>query len=328
MKIAFHVYHLTFRGTEIATFDYALFNKFLLGNESIIVTPKNPTQPINPNVLKKFIKEFKIFEYDNKQHLQEICECECINAIYFIKYGTNDGLILDKIPSLIHCVFTTQDPHGTIYAGVSDSVSSVNRSLFQTVKYPVVNHMIYLPDLKSDYRKDLNIPESAIVFGRHGGSDTFDIPFVKNVILKILESRNDVYFIFCEKPMLLKDVDHERILCLESFSDTRIKRKFINTCDAMIHASSLGESFGLSVLEFSYCNKPVITWNGGLLHKQHLVNLNSKAIIYSNDNELFHILKTYERENYINNDWDVTQSFTPEKIMNQFKTVFLDSLKI
>ena len=324
MKIAFHVYHLSFRGTEIATFDYALFNKLILGNESIIVTPKNPTQPINQTVLKKFKKEFEIYEYNDKLHLQNICEHQCVGAIYFIKYGTNDGLILDKIPSLVHCVFTTRDPHGTIYAGVSDSVST---SLGE-VKYPVVNHMIYLPDLKSDYRKDLNIPESAIVFGRHGGGDTFDIPFVKNTILKILQSRNDVYFIFCEKPMILKDVTHERIIYLEPFSDTRIKRKFINTCDAMIHGCSLGESFGLSILEFSYCNKPVITWNGGSLHKQHLANLNTKAVTYSNENELFRILKEYERENYINKDWNVTLPFTPEKVMNQFKAVFLDSIKI
>ena len=32
----------------------------------------------------------------------------------------------------------------------------------------------------------------------------------------------------------------------------------------------VGESFGLSVLDFAYCEKPVITWNGGLWHKQHL----------------------------------------------------------
>ena len=44
--------------------------------------------------------------------------------------------------------------------------------------------------------------------------------------------------------------------------DLNYKVKFINTCDAMIHARAMGETFGLAVAEFSKKNKPVIFVSG------------------------------------------------------------------
>ena len=41
MKIAFHSNQLGLRGTEIALFDYAYYNRELLGNESIIISDIN-----------------------------------------------------------------------------------------------------------------------------------------------------------------------------------------------------------------------------------------------------------------------------------------------
>ena len=39
-------------------------------------------------------------------------------------------------------------------------------------------------------RSELNIPDEAIVFGRYGGVETFDIKFVYNSIKEILNKRN------------------------------------------------------------------------------------------------------------------------------------------
>ncbi len=332
MKIAFHVNHFTFRGSEVALYDYALYNRTILNNLSIIISPKITSQPADDNVLKKFSDKFEIFTYDNLEECESICKREKVNAIYFIKYGTLDSLVLSSIPSLIHCVFTTKECHGKIYAGVSESVSRLQEtpgsfSLSNECKYPYVNHVVTLPDnVTKNYRKGLKIPENAIVFGRHGGGDTFNIPFVKSAIINALNSNPDIYFLFCMKPFMMQDINHKRIKYLEPFSDVKIKRKFINTCDAMIHACSLGESFGLSILEFSYCNKPVITWNGGAWHKQHLSNLGDKAIKYNDETELYNILNTFKKEDYLGKDWNVTKPFSPKLVMEQFKKVFLDPL--
>ena len=321
MKIAFHLYHFTFRGTEVATFDYAIYNRLILDNISIIVTPKDQKPP-DRNAIEKFGREFPIFYYNNIEDLESICREEKVDALYVLKYGKNDGLFLKSTPTWVHCVFTTEEPHGDIYAGVSKSVSKKNNN---DTTYPVVNHVVYLPDIKSDYRRALNIPQEDIVLGRHGGTDTFNIPFVKEVIVKVLKERKDIWFLFAVRPDMLSDFTHPRVIYLESFTDVRVKRKFINTCDAMIHASTLGESFGLSVLEFSFCNKPTITWNGGLWHKQHLENLGDKAITYNNESELLSILKSIDKKSLQQKYYNVTRDYTAEKIMKQFEDVFIKS---
>jgi glycosyltransferase involved in cell wall biosynthesis len=321
MKIAFHVYQFSFRGSEVALFDYALYNRRILNNISVIVSPKNQKAEPHPEVLKKFMNEFQIIYYTDLNDLENICKQEGIDAVYTIKYGTRDELVLKNTPTWVHCVFTTNEPHGNVYSGVSDSVSQKNNN---GVKYPVVNHIVHLPDINSNFRTALNIPENATVLGRHGGEDTFNVPFVKTAIIKILEEKDDIYFIFAVRPHMLNDFNHKRVIYLESFTDSRIKRKFINTCDAMIHACTLGESFGLSILEFSFCNKPVITWNGGIWHKQHLINLRDKALIYNNESELLNIFRIGFNTNL---NYNVTENFTADKIMKQFEQVFIKSLK-
>ena len=44
--------------------------------------------------------------------------------------------------------------------------------------------------------------------------------------------------------------------------DLNKKVEFISSCDAMIHARQMGETFGAAVSEFSIKNKPVITCRG------------------------------------------------------------------
>ena len=46
-------------------------------------------------------------------------------------------------------------------------------------------------------------------------------------------------------------VDHPRVLYVDTIYSEEDKDMFIRTCDAMIHARRRGESFGLSIAEFS-----------------------------------------------------------------------------
>ena len=329
MKIAFHIYHFTYRGSEVASFDYAYYNRTILGNESIILCPRIRSQLDDLLAVQKFQKEFKIIEYNEVSDVNDILQRENVDAIYTLKYGKDDGFEQNiKVPTFVHCVFTTNFPHGSVYAGVSDSVSSTNPSQ----KFPVVNHVVYLPDVKTDYRKEIGIPDNAIVLGRHGGTDTFNIPFVVNAMKKILVERDDVWFLFCVKPDILNDPffnNHPRVKFFPSFSDNRIKRKFINTCDMMIHACTYGESFGLSILEFAYCGKPILTWNGGSWHKQHIDNLKELGGYYNNEKDLYNFMSTIDKnmlDQETKNGTFRIDNFSPETIMKQFKNVFIDSI--
>ncbi len=325
--IAFHPSHLTFRGTEVALYDYAHHNETILEGKSIIVMPSFSNSDYNNGeVLDKFLLRFPIFVYSNLSHLERICKRENVGCIYYIKYGNND-VPLPKIKSLIHCVYTMSQPHGHKYAGVSETIGD-----------PFVPHMINIPKIESDMRRELNIPRGAVVFGRSGGKDTFDLSIAKEAILKVLREDENVYFIFIPRPYLLEGVDHPRIKYLEVEADLEKKRKFINTCDAMIDAQSLGNSFGLSVGEFSFCGKPIVTFNGGVfngkVNQQHLKILGNKALKYNNVEELVYILKNFkrvkeqkEKDVGIKNEgeWNAYNEYSPDKVMKKFSSVFLDN---
>lgn len=317
MHIAFLVQNFTYRGTEVALFDYALYNRTILNNTSTIVYPHGIDMS-NSVVIRRFSDTFEMVQYHNMQDLQKTCDVLKIDAVYTIKYGRKDDIILPKTPTLVHCVFEMLNPHGHVYAGVSPSVA---RGI-----YPHVPHIVDLPNITTNFRSDLEIPENATVFGRHGGEDTFNISWVKTAIISCLEARTDVWFLFCVRPAILSTLVHPRVLYFDCFADKRIKRKFINTCDAMIHASSLGESFGLSVLEFSACNKPVITWNGGDWHQQHLAYLDYRALKYSNQAECLELMVKFDPTQ--SRDCCVTSQFAPDVVMQKFKSVFLENIII
>lgn len=333
--IAFHVYNFSYRGTESALYDYADKNETILKNKSFIVSPSNSDMRNDINVIFKFSNRFEIFLYNSFDHLKSILKEQKTNYMYVIKGGSKDELTnrfneMD-IPLLIHCVYEVNDPHGKVYAGVSEEVVKENKII------PFVPHIINSPLTDKNLKKELNIPENAIVFGRHGGLDTFHMTFdtkdsmitmdmVNNktelvkLLLKVLDDNKNIYFIFMPRPYILYKVDHPRILGLNVSIDPLFKSKFINTCDAMIHCQNLGESQGISVLEFSSHNKPVITWNGGRM-KQHLRNLGDKAILYNTFEELYNLLINFKIRKDIN--WNITEKFNDQNVMKKFNDVFL-----
>ena len=74
---------------------------------------------------------------------------------------------------------------------------------------------------------------------------------------------------FCEKK--------ENIIFLTGSWDLQYKSNFIESCDAMLHARSNGETFGYSVAEFSMKNKPVITYKNSP-EKSHIDILKERGI--------------------------------------------------
>jgi hypothetical protein len=315
MKIAFHSNQLCLRGTEVALYDYAKYNEELLGNNSIIISRHSDIQKLShPQVVEKFQKRFPVYLYHNFNEIEKILDDNNVDVFYAIKAGFNDGVISKGRKSVNHVVFQHHDPHGNVYAYVSEWLGRRFNS-------PFVPHMVTLPDINDDLRNELNIPKNAIVFGRHGGAETFDIPFAHNVVKRIATSRNDIYFLFLFTNRFT-DSSLKNVIYLEGSEDMIYKTKFINTCDAMLHARYAGESFGLSVGEFSIRNKPIITLKNGSRDCAHIEMLGSKGIYYNNENELYNILNNFIPDN-TKDYWNVYSQFNPENVMNKFKQVFL-----
>ena len=159
---------------------------------------------------------------------------------------------------------------------------------------PVVPHIIHFStNIFDNLRKKLNIPENAIVLGRHGGNTTFNIKYVHECIKEILNDREDIYFLFLNTD---KFYEHKQIIYLEKTTDENKKQLFINTCNAMIHGRLDGEIMSIGMGEFSIKNKPIITTKEGYLG--HVDIMGNKAIWYNNKEELNHIF--HNIENIIN----------------------------
>ena len=316
MKLGFHTNGLSLRGTEIALYDYAHHNQQLLGNESVIFYRKNSS--VVQSVLEKFAQQFKLCPYDGQAELNRLIEQEKIDLTYFIKSGERDDAICESSPSLIHAVFPTkpEEFHGDKYAFVSQWLSKE----YSNNKIPFVPHMIELPEIGSNLRSNLGIPETATVLGWYGGSDSFNLDFVKETVLSAIEGRNDLYFLFMNMGPFAQ---HERLIFLPGNSDLHYKVQFINTCDGMLHARGIGESFGLACGEFSIKGKPVITYALSP-QRSHIEILGDKAILYKGKKDLAEIFSNFNRQIQHEKNWDAySENFSPKVIMRQFNDVFI-----
>jgi len=314
VKIIFHTIQLDVRGTCTAIWDYAHYNEVLLGNESAILSKAN-NENNDELAIQKFEKRFKVFYYETSEDIERIIKD--YDIIYNIKYGLNDGFLFKNIKNVIHSVFDMSQEHGDVFAGVSEALAiKFEKNLF-------VPHMIGLrpSETKENLRKQLNIPEKALVFGRHGGTDTFDIPFVKTTISKVVDEFPNIYFVFVNTPCFY---EHPQIIHLDKIIDNDDKNKFINTCDACIHAQTLGETFGLSLGEFSVNNKPIFTYGGYCWNNSHKLILKDTAIYYSNNKELYFKIVTFDKDKYKDMDLNCYKDYSPEIVMKKFKKVFIE----
>lgn len=339
---------LSFRGTEVAMYGYAHHAETLLGHKSIICLKQGALN--EPLVLEQYVKRFPIIYFKDTPDLELQLIALKVDAFYTIRYGNIEEPMLHIIPMIVHCVYYTGTPHGLVSAGISgsvvegfsayvspDLVSSISKvsKLFSTETPKVspshsgmqfVPHMVYIEETSQDYRSDLGIPADAVVLGRHGGDDTWDLIMAAEAVIKVLENNPNIWFLFAIRPEILYGVGHPRLICLEVFADLHIKRKFINTCDYYLHAQSLGETFGLSLAEMSMANKPIIVWNGGRC-QEHLRILGDKCIKYSSADELYNIIIKLDPKKTQSGDWKAYSEYSPEIVMEKFDRVFLDAVR-
>jgi len=329
MNIGFFIRHFTERGTEVSIYDYANFNEEILGNKSYIICFKPSKQceigfPTDRISYNKFKSRFG----DNIIELYDINEMSFViyryNLSFFYTqthgggndiYQFNNKNIWGKCKTIKHCVFDTTYPESDYYISISETL---NYKYNTNIK--VLPLIVYLPELKNqNLRNELNIPKDAIVLGRYGGLNEFNISITHQAIEEyLIESETtitneNVYFLFMNTKEFYR---HPRIIYLERNIDINFKVKFINTCDAMIHGRQEGETFGLSIGEFSIKNKPIITSPCGDL--EHIKILGDKAIKYKSKEELITILKNINEIINLREDWNAYELYSPNNVMKIF----------
>ena len=123
--------------------------------------------------------------------------------------------------------------------------------------------------------------------------------------------------------MLDKFSNHRQIKFLKGTADEIYKKKFINTCDAMIYGRSLGESFGLACGEFVIQNKDIISYKFNR-HRAHEYNIPSKNFIeYCSYQNLCNLLINYKKRKSPINYKSKYKKYRKKSVMKIFKKVFL-----
>ena len=317
MKVAFYTPHMCLRGTTVALFDYAKYNELLLGNESWIITDEQHDYH-DDSVFAKFENQFpnRVVRVKNERTIDPAIVENNIDAIYIIKPGRKSQRMASACKTLIHAIGPTHpsEKHGTVWAYASKWLNEYSAQ----GKELMVPYMIEPPiDTVNNLRTELGIPSNATVFGRTGGKETFDIPWVNNVILGALENNENLFFVFQNTDL---QISHSRIKTVLSTADFSYKEKFINTCDAMLHARSYGESFGVACGEFGVRGKPVFTFAGSR-ERNHIDVIGSKGFLYNSPHELYDMIMRFNKDSGL--DYFTYLDYTPKKVMKIFDDVYL-----
>jgi len=315
MKIAFHSHWITERGSEAAMLDYARLNRTILKNESILCFPDRPGYVDHP-ILKKWQQEFPVVLYPSKYSLGKSLEKQGVEVLYLTKPGPYDGFLVPGVKNCIHAQFLCDEFHGDAYAYLSPWMSKVMTGRENSFV------PFYVPRLESkeNLRKQLKIPAEARVFGRHGGWDTFNIPFAKKVVAAHAHRHSGDHFVFLNTKPIDGTERLANVHYLPATVDAKEKARFLATCDAMLHARWHGETFGLAVGEFAVLGKPVITYAGSR-ERAHLEMLGASAHAYHHARELATLLEC--REFPVSGETEYHRYAEPRRVMEMFQRVFL-----
>ncbi|MEM9631040.1 MAG: hypothetical protein AAGA50_06930 [Pseudomonadota bacterium] len=313
MRIGFQAGAINERGMSVALYDYALGAQNILGHEAFVFYSEKGS---NPAVVEKFRKSLSLVPLPLDRDARTVSEPYNLDFCYFIRDGRKRSLDITAHRSGVHAVFRHFEPHGDVYAYVSDWLAE----WMTGGRAPAVPHIVELPDAVGDLREELAIPQDAFVVGRYGGFDQFNVPFAHKAVSEALERRSNLYFLFVNTEQF---VEHPRALFLPPVVQPEEKVRFIASCDAGLNAKKIGESFGLAIAEFLMFGKPVFSWAGGM-DQNHVCMSPKPDWVYRTHKDLLHLLTNYRPSA---SDADLARAsvecYRPAAVMKRFDEVFL-----
>lgn len=319
MIVAFHTNTLFFRGSEAALWDYAVLNESVLGNRSVLCFRESPELATSP-VAARWRSRFPVLVYRSRRHLAGQLQEAGASALYMIKPGPWDGMVVGGVRNCVHAMYLTEEFHGDSFAFVSRWMSRAATGREDSY----VPHFVSRLESRENHRAQLGIPTGARVFGRHGAADSFNLPFVRKAVLAHARRHPQDHFVFLNtNPMdpagdTLSNIHH-----LPATIDPVAKGRFLATCDAMIHAQESGETFGLAIAEFAVLGKPVITLAKPATGSHaHLEMLRGRGLYYSDQASLERILREFTPRVVRGTEYE--EYADPGHVMGIFREKFLE----
>jgi len=350
VKLCFYSNSAPRSGAEVALYDYADYSEQFWKVRSFVIFPKailSRDREKDRVALPKFQSRFTVKYCGPETRVQGNLICSNLlliaveigcNFLYSIKSGSRGsepafpGSFAEgvKLPLAFHAVFEWQ-PHGDAYAAISKFVLGNNNG-------SIVPHIVTPPDAKlvanaTNYRLELNISDRALVLCRHGSVHSFSISYVKatikSIVTKFKSDRLHIIFLATDPFDGFPSPLFPNVHFLPQTMDPYEKERFFQTCDAMLHARDIGETFGLAVAEMSIRNKPIITQghsvSNGNYAEAHLHELQDKGLYYHDASSLTEIVAQLVKNGVDKNrNFTAFGQYSPKNVMRQFKSVFLD----
>ena len=315
-RLGFYVGQLGLRGTDQFVWSLAHHCE-LRGHTCFVVTSHR--QPDSPDVTRasqdRFRSRFLVLPLMPEEKLDSIADRYGLHAMYVSKWGRDDGMVTHAVPCVVHAIFDCCEPHGDAYLSISDHMVAKCRA-----SCGVLPFIVDLPPPGHDLRAALGVPADAFVFGRHGGWNQFDVPLAQAAVARVLNRHPDVYFLFLNTRAF--GPAHPRLIHLPAVATREETADFVHACDAMCHARSDGETFGLACGEFSVCNRPVVTTDRG--DRAHIAILEGQCLVGHDEAEYaehMDALVAAGRDRVAGGRWDAYRRFSPDAVVDRFEAV-------
>jgi glycosyltransferase involved in cell wall biosynthesis len=328
-----HTNALNERGATVAISDYA---KGLSKAGHDISIAYSALEPSNlKRIAKQIGSRFPTYAYTDF-HLFAAQNAKKWDVGYFIKYGNNDGKLIPGIPNIIHAVFQSYDPHGDAYLYVSEWLAQKMRvkNLKNLVKlspkgldslklksFKYLPHIVSLPIHERTLREIWGVPEEAIIGGRHGGRETFDVPDVHRAIHELLEENRKLYFVFANTNQF---INHPRVKFLPTLSSRLETSEYLSSLDFFVHARHRGETFGLSLLEAMSKKVPVYSYSKGVDGNHRYLLRGSKNSLFDSGDSLKIFINQLQNYEDIQTNFEVASSFSPELVMQHWSQILTE----
>jgi len=296
--------------------DYAEFNQSLLGNVSTLFIRRSRVAPYLGQ-LAALTRGLPVVMYETLEELGQ--EVRKFGADFFYEICPGSPHRFPRLPCPIgvHAIFPHSEFFGDRYRYVSPWLARVMTGRSDRF----VPHLVRRYESRENLRPQLGIPPRARVFGRHGGADTFNIPFVHGALAEHARKNPGDHFVFLNTQKIAGTKSLQNVHYLPAALDPGEKGRFLATCDAMLHARLHGETFGLAVGEFAVLGKPVITF-GSSRERAHLDMLGDRALIYGNAGELGSIFDEFKP--YLSKGTEYETFTDPKNVMEIFRQRFLE----
>jgi len=315
MHIAFVTNQLGLRGTEVVLAAYARYAQRVWGwTVTFVVRHARDDRPVTPDTTpdsyEHYESQFDVV-YSGKDAATDAWLARNVDVALVEIAGFPDEWLPTTVPVIAHCVFTAEHPlKCTLHTAVSESVASRKG-------VTVLPNVVEYTSPNGTLRAELGIPSDAVVFGRYGGWDTFDIPWVHEVVTRVASQNTGIYFVFMNtRPFCPRVPMMPNIIHVPATTCAQRKSNFVATCDAMLHARHVGETFGMAIAEFAMQRKPVFTY-AEARDTEHLRLLGSDARVYRNAIHLRSLLESFPRG--VKTGPTGYEHYTPENVMPTFK---------